>query len=64
MRIQDLGTMKYGDAWALQEQAHGEVLAGGEERILLVEHPAVITLGRRPGLEPHVLADAERGSGS
>jgi lipoyl(octanoyl) transferase len=60
MRIQDLGTMKYGDAWAVQEQAHADVLAGGEERILLVEHPAVITLGRRPGLEPHVLADAER----
>jgi lipoyl(octanoyl) transferase len=52
--------MKYSDAWALQERAHEEVLAGGEERILLVEHPAVITLGRRPGLEPHVLADAER----
>jgi lipoyl(octanoyl) transferase len=60
MLVQDLGIMKYNDAWAVQEQAHADVLAGGEERILLVEHPAVITLGRRAGLEPHVLATAQR----
>jgi lipoyl(octanoyl) transferase len=52
--------MNYNDAWAVQEQAHEQVLAGGEERILLVEHPPVITLGRRPGLEPHVLATPRR----
>jgi lipoate-protein ligase B len=50
MRVTDLGTMAYRDAWQVQEQAHGEVLAGGEERILLVEHPPVITLGRREGV--------------
>jgi lipoyl(octanoyl) transferase len=60
MQIHDLGTMNYNDAWAVQEQAHAEVLAGGEEKIFLVEHPAVITLGRRPGLEPHVLATPQR----
>src|SRR3954452_22128589 len=47
MLITDLGTLAYRDAWRLQEAAHEEVLAGGEERILLVEHPPVITLGRR-----------------
>ncbi len=47
MLINDLGIMRYRDAWALQEQVHTEVLAGGEERILLVEHPPVITFGRR-----------------
>jgi lipoyl(octanoyl) transferase len=39
--------MPYRDAWAVQEQVHAEVLGGGEERLLLVEHPPVITFGRR-----------------
>ena len=60
MYVQDLGIIKYNDAWAVQERAYGEVLAGGEEKIFLVEHPAVITLGRRAGLEPHVLATPQR----
>ncbi len=60
MLVQDLGTMNYNDAWAVQEQAHADVLAGGEEKILLVEHPAVITLGRRAGLAPHVLATEQQ----
>jgi lipoate-protein ligase B len=47
MHVEQLGTVPYRDAWAVQEQAHAEVLAGGEERILLVEHPPVITFGRR-----------------
>jgi lipoyl(octanoyl) transferase len=47
MLITDLGTLAYRDAWRLQEAAHAEVLAGGAERVLLVEHPPVITLGRR-----------------
>jgi len=59
MRVEDLGTMRYRDAWALQERAHGEVVAGGDERILFVEHPPVITFGRRPGVERNVLAPPE-----
>ena len=47
MLIHDLGTMSYRNAWAEQERAHAAVVAGGEERLLLVEHPAVITFGRR-----------------
>jgi lipoyl(octanoyl) transferase len=47
MLITDLGTLAYRDAWRRQEAAHEEVLAGGAQRILLVEHPPVITLGRR-----------------
>ena len=58
MRVEDLGTMPYRDAWALQEAAHEEVVAGGEERVLLVEHPPVITYGRRPGVDRNVLASA------
>jgi lipoate-protein ligase B len=56
MIVQDLGTMRYRDAWALQERIHEDVLAGGEEHLLLVEHPPVVTLGRRPGLAKHILA--------
>ena len=56
MRVEDLGTMRYRDAWALQERVHAEVVGGAEERILLVEHPPVITFGRRPGVEANVLA--------
>ncbi|HEX8912795.1 MAG TPA: lipoyl(octanoyl) transferase LipB [Humisphaera sp.] len=47
MRVTDLGTLAYRAAWDLQEQAHARVLAGGEEELLLVEHPPVVTLGRR-----------------
>lgn len=56
MRVEDLGTMRYRQARALQERAHAEVLEGGEERILLVEHPPVITFGRRPGVERNIVA--------
>ena len=52
--------MAYREVWALQEAAHAEVLAGGEERILLVEHDPVITFGRRPGGERNLVASAEQ----
>jgi len=60
MNLQDLGQLDYGSAWAKQELAHAEVLAGGAERILLVEHPPVITLGRRDGGERHLIASEEQ----
>ena len=52
--------MRYRDAWALQQQAHAEVLAGEEERIFLVEHPPVITFGRRPGVDRNLVASDEQ----
>jgi lipoyl(octanoyl) transferase len=60
MTIEDLGTMAYREAWAAQERAHAEVVAGGRERVLFVEHPPVITFGRRPGLERNLVASDER----
>jgi lipoate-protein ligase B len=59
MLLRDLGMMRYRDAWAEQERVHAEVVAGGEEQLLLIEHPPVITLGRRPGLSKHILAAAD-----
>src|SRR5438876_2610553 len=60
MRVVDLGMLGYRPAWAIQEQAHADVLAGAEERILIVEHPSVITFGRRPGLEKNLIASPEQ----
>ena len=51
--------MAYRDAWALQERAHAQVLDGVEERALFVEHPPVITFGRRPGLQKNLIASDE-----
>ena len=56
MIVQDLGSMAYQEAWARQELAHKQVLAGTEEQLLLVEHPPVITFGRRPGGDRNLLA--------
>lgn len=55
MRVIDLGTMAYREAWEVQERAHADVLGGGEEQLILVEHPPVITYGRRPGVERNVV---------
>ena len=59
MLIEDIGRTPYREAWALQEAAHEQVVAGGEERVLLVEHPPVITFGRRPGGEQNLVATPE-----
>ena len=52
--------MAYRQAWAIQERAHEEVLAGGEERCFFVEHTPVITFGRRPNVARNLLASDEQ----
>ena len=42
-----LGLVPYDDAWALQRQAHAEVVAGADDVVLLLEHPPVYTAGKR-----------------
>jgi len=57
--VQDLKQMPYREAWRIQETVHAEVLEGGQERLLLVEHPAVITFGRRPEVNRNLIASDE-----
>ena len=37
----------YQTAWDLQRTIHADVVAGGEEQVLLLEHPPVYTAGKR-----------------
>ena len=61
MQIRDLGLIQYRDAWAIQEELHAAVLAGGEEHLLLLEHTPVITFGRRAADSArNLLASRER----
>jgi lipoate-protein ligase B len=53
MRVRDLALIPYRDAWQIQETLHEQVLNGAEETLLVLEHPTVITLGRR-------VADSQR----
>ena len=51
MRIEpyDLGTrlVPYREAWARQREEHADVVAGGEDRVLFVEHESIYTAGKR-----------------
>jgi lipoyl(octanoyl) transferase len=60
LQVIDLGRMAYREAWARQQDAHDAVLAGGPPTLFLVEHPPVITFGRRGVTPQHLLASAPR----
>ncbi len=46
--VEDLGLKPYAEAWAYQKQVHREVAQGlRPPTLLLLEHPRVITLGRK-----------------
>ena len=48
LRIRRLGRIGFGEAFALQKEIERSVLAGEQpDTLLLLEHPHVITLGRR-----------------
>jgi lipoyl(octanoyl) transferase len=54
LRVERLGRRDYAEVLALQEGVRAAVIAGAPDCLLLVEHPPVITLGRR-GDERHIL---------
>ena len=52
LEIRELGVVEYLEAWELQRSVHTDVVAGaGPDTLLLLEHPAVYTAGKRT--EPH-----------
>ena len=55
LRVRWLGRVRYGDALAVQRALHGG--RGGDDHLLLMEHPHVFTLGVR-GRPEDVLVDA------
>ena len=54
-----LGRVPYDDGLTLQKRAVADVAAGGEERLFLLEHEPVYTLGRN-ARSADVLLPAER----
>jgi lipoate-protein ligase B len=55
LRSSWLGRVDYLDAWRLQNAVATRVRAGDDERLLLLEHDPVYTIGRR-GTTDHLLA--------
>jgi lipoyl(octanoyl) transferase len=49
--VRRLGSVDYLSAWQLQRELFDERVAGGRDTLLLLEHPAVYTAGKRT--EPH-----------
>ncbi len=60
LRIRWLGRVAYDDALALQRRLHSY---SADDHLLLLEHPHVVTLGRR-GRREHLLVDVEALGGS
>lgn len=58
LRATWLGRVPYVDAWRMQEAIATRVRDGGAERLLLLEHDPVYTIGRR-GTTDHVLVGPE-----
>jgi lipoyl(octanoyl) transferase len=47
-QLLNLGTVPYGEAWELQRSVAAEVLQGTRpDTVILLEHPPVVTVGRR-----------------
>lgn len=57
LRATALGRIGYLEGWRLQEAVAARLAAGGPERLLLLEHDPVYTLGRRGTLD-HLTASA------
>lgn len=60
LAVEWLGTVPYADALELQQQCVQQVRGGAPERLLLLEHPHVITLGTSANRDHVLLDEAER----
>lgn len=47
MQVRNLGSVDYLDAWQMQRELADARVAGGPDTLLLLEHPAVYTAGKR-----------------
>ena len=58
LHVIDAGTLAYRPAWDMQLEVHEQVLSGKYPRgaLILLEHPPVITIGRRADAARHLLA--------
>jgi len=57
--VLDLGVVPYADAWERQKAEHARVAAGGAPTLLLLEHPPVLTLGRKAYEGQNIIAPRE-----
>jgi lipoyl(octanoyl) transferase len=58
--VRDLGRLPYRDAWQLQLEVHAEVAASlRPPTLLLVEHPPVLTFGRKGGRQHLLMSEDE-----
>jgi len=55
IEVRQLGAVGYDEAWQLQRDLVAARVAGGQDTLLLLEHPAVYTAGRRT--QPHERPD-------
>jgi lipoate-protein ligase B len=59
-RVIDLGRREYGEVWKLQQELVAERQRGEiADTLVLVEHPDVITLGRRQSSQSNVVAPGD-----
>src|SRR6266496_50037 len=59
IRASVLGRIGYVDGWRMQEAVASRVATGGPERLLLLEHDPVYTIGRRGTLDHLTASPAE-----
>ncbi len=57
--VVDLGMMDYPAAWARQKAQHAAVARGERPTLLLVEHPPVLTLGRKATQGENIVVSPE-----
>ncbi|PYE55362.1 lipoyl(octanoyl) transferase LipB [Deinococcus yavapaiensis] len=57
--VLDLGLVPYEEAWARQKAEHARVAEGSTPTLILVEHPPVLTLGRKAREGGNIVAPRE-----